>query len=497
MLARCTTYVLDGITAHPVTVECDVRPGLPSFTLVGLSDAAARELRETVHAAIRNCGYRFPDRRITLNIAPSWLRRLSPSLPLAAAAAVLAAAGEISAEQVADVAVYGGLTLGGEISPLPGTLAAAATHRLSGSAGPLLHAGPPLARHLAPCRSLPVDHLSEIPGPVTPATAAALPVHPARTAWPVDFADLRGQQEAIFALTVAAAGGHHVLLRGAPGSGATMLARRLVTILPELSAEQEREVATIRDAAGLAPRLERPRPFRAPHHTITPAGLVGGGSPIRPGEVTLAHHGILFLSDLPAYPRATLEALRAPLDDEHVVIVRGERACRFPSSFQLVAAASPCPCGQDTTRCVCDADTLARYRRRLSGSLLDRFAIVIDLPSPTDLGAALQAPSSAQLRERVRAARERRGLTEAALNVGQSPASRAESRQPPLTDGAWGALHDAYRAGSMTHRSGERVLAVAQTVADLAREDTITVESVNTALALGGREPAPTPKLAC
>jgi magnesium chelatase family protein len=490
MLARCTTYALDGITAHRVTVECDVRPGLPSFTVLGLGDASVRELRDTVHAAIQNSGYPFPERRVTLNLAPSWLRCRSGSLPLAAALAVLAASGEIPAEHVADLAVYGALRLGGEVAPLPGTLAAAAAHRTSGCAGPLLYAGPALAQDLAPAGALVVEHLADIPSvPACSGTTTAQPPEPARGAWPMDFSDLRGHQDAIFALTVAAAGGHHVLLRGAPGSGATMLARRLVTILPELTADQEREVATIRDAAGLG--HHRARPFRAPHRTISPAGLVGGGSPVHPGEITLAHRGILFLSDLPDFSRPALEALRAPLDEESVVIVRGERASRFPSTVQLVATALPCPCGHDgTSLCVCDSQALARHHRRLSASLLDRFSIVVDLPAAVDTDAPT-APSSATLRDRVCAARDRRAVARAA------PPSTVGGLQPPLTDAAWVAFHDALRAGSLGHRSGARVCAVAQTVALLAGEDVVTADSFATALALGGRLVGQTSKLVC
>ena len=501
MLARCTTYVLDGITAQPVTVECDIRPGLPTFTILGLPDSAARDLRETVRAAIQHSGYPFPQRRVTLNIAPAWLRpawlrRSAPSLALAVAVAVLAAAGEIPADRVAAVAVYGALTLGGELAPLRGTLAAAAAHRTSGFAGPLLYAGPALPPDLTPVGSVPVSHLRQVPCPATSAPDPA-PAGPVRAGWGADYADVRGHEHAIFALTVAAAGGHAVLLRGAQGSGATMLARRLGTILPELSPGEQREVAIIRDAAGLG--QDRDRPFRAPHHTVSAAALAGGGSPVAPGEVALAHRGVLFLASLEDFPRSTLETLRAPLDDQGIAIVRGDRAYRFPSSFQLVASASPCPCGHGSTGpCVCDAGTLARYQRRLSSPLLDRFAIVIDLPSGVDLQGAAPAPSSSELRARVLAARERRTLRDAATAPCDASADAiTASLLAVLSDTPKAALETAYASGGLSARGRLQVLQVARTVADLASEASVTVEAVNTALALRRHHPAPAHKLAC
>jgi magnesium chelatase family protein len=498
MLARCTTYVLDGITAHPVTVECDVRPGLPSFTVLGLPDVAARDLRETVRAAVQNSGHPFPQRRVSVNIAPAWLRRSAPSLTLAVAVAVLAAAGEIPADQVAGIAVYGALTLGGEITPLPGTLAAAAAHRSSGLAGPLLYAGAPLPSDVTPDGSLPVSHLTELPCPEPTGAAPAAPAAPVRAWERADYADVRGHDDAVFALTVAAAGGHHVLMRGAPGSGAVMLARRLVTILPELTAPQQHEVAAIRDAAGLG--RDRDRPFRAPHHTISAAGLVGGGSPLRPGEMTLSHRGVLYLADLDAFARATLDALRAPLQDQTVAIVRGTRAYTLPASFQLVASASPCPCGHGNTGgCSCDAGTLARHQRRLSGPLFDRFAIVLDLPPTIDAQGAPPAPSSAELRARVLAARERRNLQRADAPHGDPSAAAANPSGclSRLSRAADAALDSAYRGGALTPRGRRQILDVARTVADLAGEDAISVDALDTALALRGHHPAPAPSLAC
>jgi magnesium chelatase family protein len=497
MLARCTTYVLDGVTAHPLTVECDIRPGLPTFTVLGLSDAAARELRETVRAAILNSGYTFPQRRVTLNLAPAWLRGSAPSVALGVAVAILAAAGEIPVDQVAGLAVYGHLTLSGELARLPGALAAAVAHRSTELPGPLLYAGAALPQALAPTGSVPVSHLTEIPSP--PPTAHTPTVgSPGRASWRTDYADVRGHDEAIFALTVAAAGRHPVLMRGAPGSGAVMLARRLVTILPELTAHQQREVATIRDAAGLGPDPDRP--FRAPHHTISAAGLVGGGSPLRPGEITLAHHGVLFLCDLDAFPRATRDALRAPLTDQTVAIVRGTRAYTLPASVQLIASASPCPCGHGNTGgCSCDASTLARNQRRLSGPLFDRFAIVIDLPPTIDAQGAPPAPSSAELRARVLAARERRALQPVGAGHSEpsAEATNPSGRRAVLSPAAEAALDSAYRGGALSPRGRRQVLDVARTVADLADDDEISVETLNTALALRGLQPAPAPRLAC
>jgi len=440
MLARCATYVLHGVEARRVTVECDVRPGLPSFTVIGLADAANRELRETVRAAILNSGYRFPERRVTVNIAPASLRQASPSIPLAVAMSVLAAAGDVFADQVADIVVYGALTLSGEIRPLPGALAAAVEHRSGGCHGMLLYAGASLPQDLAPAPSRPVSHLKEIPGGDRNRHVCAVPPSPAPRP---DFADVRGCEEAIFALTVAAAGGHHVLLRGGPGAGATMLARRLVSILPELTDSEQREVATIRDAAGLG--RDRDRPFRAPHHTISTAGLVGGGSPVRPGEVTLAHHGILYLDDLLEFPRSNLDALRAPLTDHGISIVRGERGYRFPARFQLLAAVSRCPC-----------------------------------------------PSSAELRDRVLSARERAAHRHA-------PAADPVARSLPsdLPGAAQAPLERAYQTGSLSPRGRRQVLHLARTIADLAGEPSVTAAAVEAALALRGTVAGAAPKLAC
>ena len=484
MLARCNTYVLDGIEARPVTVECDIRSGLPSFSIIGLPDSAARELRETLRVAIQNTGYQFPERRTTLNIAPASLRRNSPSIALAAALAVLAASGQLEPAQTADVAVYGELTVNGAIRPLSGTLAAAYAHRRNRDASLFLHAGETLPREFEPAHSAPLEQLSDIPTVPRATHRESATLSPARHSVAPDFADVRGHDAAIFALTVAAAGGHHVLLRGPSGSGKTMLARRLPGILPGLAPEQADQVATIRDSVGLHP--DRHRPFRAPHHTISAAGLVGGGAPVRPGEVTLASGGVLFLDQVSEFSRAALEALRAPMQDGQVTIVRGQTAHRFPSSFQLLAADLPCPCGHaGSSSCTCDPATLDRYRRRLSAPLLDRISIVIDLPANPDFSHAPAAPSSQTLRDRVITAAERQAHRASVLHS-NSPWNLVASTG--LSEGAESALDFAYRSGALSVRGQMRVLQVARTVADLDGASTITRSAVETALKLRGVE---------
>lgn len=528
MLARCTTYLIDGVNARRVTVECNIRPGLPSFTILGLSDGVVRDLRAAVRAALQAARYPFPEQRVTLNIAPARLRGTFPSLGLSVAAAVLAASGEIPAENLAGAALYGRLAADGTVELLCGTLAVALEHRSSSPTDPLLYAGPTVD-DLARAHSRVITHLSDLAAPRSESanacedagisTAASHPVDvgrrmragddasralgqrfgrtavrqapypgamhgPSAERWPVDYADLRGHADAIYALTVAAAGGHSILLRGGPGSGATMLARRLVTILPEPTAEQEREISLIRDVAGLD--RDRRRPFRAPHHTISPAGLVGGGCPPRPGEITLATHGVLFLDQLDQFSRPALEALRAPLRDGHVDIARGEHTTRFPADCLLVASASPCPCGHGATeRCLCDSHALTRHQRRLSASLLERFAIIVDL-STTEQEPTSPMPPSEVLREFVRAARERRDSARQAAGHDAHSRGEADRREPVVHPRAWGAFYDALSAGSLSHRSGAQVLAVAQTIADLAGEDAISLDAMTTALGFGG-----------
>jgi magnesium chelatase family protein len=488
-VATVASRALAGIDAPEVSVEVHLGPGLPAFHIVGLPDTEVREARDRVRAALNHTHFEFPARRITVNLAPAELPKDSSRFDLPIALGILAASGQLAPQALAGQEFAGELSLTGELRAVRGALAMALSARSAGRAFILPEGNAPQAALAEGGRILPARTLLEVvahlagEAPLEPYRGE---LHCADTAYP-DFAEVKGQQQAKRALEVAAAGGHSVLMIGPPGTGKSMLAARFPGILPELSEAEALEVAAIHSvsASGFDAVRWGERPYRSPHHSASAAALVGGGVLPRPGEISLAHHGVLFLDELPEFDRDVLEALREPLECGQVSIARAARQAQFPARFQLVAAMNPCPCGHcgdRSGRSRCTPERIARYRGRVSGPLADRIDIKLEVPPPreSELVAPLAGESSEAIRKRVEGARQaqisRQGKPNALLGTREIDRHCGTDRDGDQL------LRHALARLMLSARAYHRVLRVARSIADLAQKASISAEHVAEAI---------------
>jgi magnesium chelatase family protein len=489
MLARVKSGALLGVDAYIVEVEVDLAPGLPAFITVGLPETAVKESKDRVRAAVKNSGYKFPDNRITLNLAPADIRKEGTGFDLPAAVGILTAQGFIPPEAPENYLLYGELSLDGRLKPTRGVLSMALATREANLSLIIPKANAKEAGVVQGINIYPAEHLSQVVEFLNgrEPLAALAPEKPELLVPPPryddDFREVRGQEPVKRALLIAAAGSHNVLMTGPPGAGKTMLARCLRTILPPWSFEEALETSKIysimgklRPGQAMVPR----RPFRSPHHTISDAGLIGGGTIPRPGEVSLAHHGVLFLDELPEFRRSTLEVLRQPLEEGKVTISRAATSLTYPARFMLVAAMNPCPCGfyGDVKRaCTCTPNQINSYRSRISGPLLDRIDIQIQVPAVPfkDLAAPESGEGSKELRVQVVTSRQiqtqRFHKTRIYANA-HMPARLIKQHCIPGPE-AQRLLETAMERLGLSARAYHRILKIARTIADLEGEGAI------------------------